>query len=193
MALVGNVLAELEEGRIAQEVGIRHDGARSGFPLARNTARTFGEYAETLGRYYAHHLAHCVAVGGTMSPAEASGRAQEIIEREYRRRHGDIVTAFNDAHDGTNGGLRVQLDIIAEALKSESVERYIRGVFNRHVAPNSWPKKVEIMGQLLRRYGAILGPAVDVCNPERYASEYSELIRAFVNGLHQSSAVFRRL
>ena len=69
--------------------------------------------------------------------SEAAGRAKEILEQEYRRRGGDLVTAFH-VHDGTNGGLRVVLDTIAEGLKAESVERYIRDAFDRHVAPKSF-------------------------------------------------------
>ena len=57
-----------------------------------------------------------------MSRTDATGKAKEIVEQEYRRRQGDIVTAYNNAHDGTNGGLRAILDIIAEKLKAEGHE-----------------------------------------------------------------------
>ena len=82
-----------------------------------------------------------------MPTSEAYGRAKELLEREYRKRNGDIVSAFNDACDGTNGGLRAVLDAIADGLKAEVIERYITDVFDRYVAPNSWESKVDIIRQ----------------------------------------------
>ncbi len=128
-----------------------------------------------------------------MSTSEAAGRAKEILEREYRRRAGDVVTAFNDAHDGTNGGLRVVLDTIAESIKAESVERYIRDVFDRHVTPNEWDKKVEIVRQFINQTRAGIDPSINQDQPEEYAHNYQKLIRSYVNGLQRTSSIFRRL
>jgi len=52
--------------------------------------------------------------GGYLSATEAASRAKKILEQEYRQHGGTIVTAYNDAHDGTNGGLRVVLDKLAK-------------------------------------------------------------------------------
>jgi len=193
MASIDSLLDELDERMIAERIGIPHDEARMRFPLKSNTVRDFDEFGDVVGRYYEHHFAACVSSGGRLSHAEARGRAKEILEREYRRRNGDIVSAYNDAHAGTNGGLRILLDLIADALKAETVERYIRDAFHRHVAPNAWEQKVDIMRQFLSRFGPQLGPTIDVSRPERYAREHEELIRAFVRALQQTSLVFRRL
>ena len=40
-------------------------------------------------------------------------------------------------------------DKIAEGLKAESVERYMRDMFDQHVAPNSWEDKVAIIRQFI--------------------------------------------
>ena len=102
------------------------------------------------------------------------------------------MTAFNDAHDGTNGGLRIVLDRIAEQLKADSVERYTRDVFDRYVAPNSWEQKVDIIRQLIARFGHLLSSSIRADQPERYAANYEELIRAYVESLRKTSSVFRR-
>ena len=128
-----------------------------------------------------------------MSRAEAAGRARETIEKEYRRRHSDFMTAYNDAADGTNGGLRVVLDTIAEILKAESIERHIEDAFDRHVTPNSWEEKVEIIRQFIFHSGQYLSSSVRTDQPERYARDYKDLIRAYVKGLQQTSAIFRRM
>jgi hypothetical protein len=194
MVSIEALLEELEERMIAKKVGIPNDNARISFALKKNTVDDFDEFSRIIGDYYAHHFTKCVSRGGGLSKSEASGRAKEILEREYRDRHrGDLVTAFNDAHDGTNGGLRVILDIIAENSKAESVERYIRDVFDRHVTPNSWDKKVEIVRQFINKTSVDIGSSINKNQPERYAQNYQELIRSYLNGLQRTSSIFRRL
>jgi hypothetical protein len=193
MVSIQHLIAALDERTIAQQVGLAHDQARLRFPLERNVVDDFDEFANVIGEYYAYHFTTCVSNGGSLSPANSRSQAKQIVEQEYRRRNGDIASAFNDAHDGTNGGLRTQLDVLADALKAESVARYTRDVFDRHVAPNRWEDKVEIIRQFIARFGALLGNAIRADQPERYAQNYEELIRAYVRALQQTSSVFRRL
>ena len=113
MPAIMDILEELDERTIAREVGIPHDEVRMRFALPSNTVAAFAEFEDIIAEYLNYHYGYCVAQGGTMSRSEATGRAKEIIEREYRRRRGDLVSAYNDAHDGTNGGLPAILDLIA--------------------------------------------------------------------------------
>ena len=193
MATIDSLLAAIDEQTIARKIGIPHDEARIRFPLNSNTVGDFDEFTNLIGDYYNHHFTNCITSGGSLSLAEASGRAKEILEREYRRRNGDVVTAYNNAHDGTDGGLRAILDILAEAIKAESVERYIRDMFDRHVAPNSWEDKVEIIRQFIDRCGGQLSSSIRADQPERYAQNFAELIRSYVEGLQRTSSIFRRL
>lgn len=190
---IDNLLAELDERTIAQRIGIPHDEARMRFSLNSNTVRSFSEFESVIADYYNTHFTTVVSRGGHLPASEAASRAKELLEREYRRKQGDIVTAFNDAHDGTNGGTRVVLDEISEGLKAESLERYIRDVFDRHVAPNAWEQKVDIIRQFIRRCGVNLGSSIRADQPERYAQNYRELIRSYVTALQQTSRIFRRL
>ena len=192
MASINNLLAALDERAIARQVGLRHDEARLRYPLTRSTVDTFDEFSNLISDYYNHHF-QCMCNGGTLSRSEAAGRAKEILDREYRRQNGDMVTAFNDAHDGTNGGVRVVLDKIAEALKAEAVERHVRDVFDRQVAPNDWDTKVELIRQFIAQCGAHLAPSIRADQPERYAQNYQELIQSYVESLQRTSSIFRRL
>ena len=65
------------------------------------------------------------------------------------------MTVYHDAHDGTNGGVRHVLDIIAEGLKAESVEAFVRAVFECYVDPNSYEQKVEIIRQFIAKCGVL--------------------------------------
>jgi len=193
MVYIAGLMDELSEKTIAQKIGIPHDEARMRYPLQSNTVRSFEEFSRIIGDYCNYHFTSCISLGGTLSASEAVGRAKELLEQEYRRKGGDIVTAFNDSHNGTNGGLRVVLDTIAEGLKAESVERHIRDAFDRYVAPNSWELKVEIIKQFIRECGAFLSSSIKIDQPERYAQNYQELIRSYVTALQNTSTIFRRL
>jgi len=193
MTAVESLLNALDERTIARQVGIRHDEARMSYHLQSNTVATFDEFSWIIGDYYNYHYTTCVSNGGRLSASEAEGRAKEIIEQQYRKRNGDTVTAFNDCHDGTNGGLRAVCDMVSESLKADGVQRYIRAVFDHYVNPASWEEKVAIMRQFLDRCGAYLSSSINLNQPERYAQNYNELIQTYTRALQQNSSVFRRL
>ncbi len=186
-------MEQLDERYIARNIGVPHDQARASYRLATNTISDIDRFRKIIGDYYNYHFSSCVAHGGSLSPAEAQGKAKEIIENDYRGRDSDFVGAFNDAHDGTNGGLRVILDRIAEQMKTEAIERHIGKVFDDEVKPNSWEDKVDIIRQLIGRFGQDISPHIDTSHPERYASNYSELIRAFIDFIKKTSSRFRRM
>jgi hypothetical protein len=192
MASIDSLLAELDERTIAQRIGILHDETRMHYSPRSNTVGSFEEFERVIADYYNTHFTTCISQGGKLSRSEATSRAKELVEREYRRRGGDIVTAYNDAHDGLHSGLRAILDIIAENLKAESVEHYIRDVFDRYVTPSSWEQKVEIIRQFIAQCGVYLASSVRANPPERYASNYRELIDSYVSGLQKTSSIFRR-
>jgi len=193
MGTINSLLSALDERVIAQRVAIKHDEARMQFHLPSNTVANYDEFSDMTANYYNYHYTKCVTNGGSFSGGESRSAARALLENEYRRRRGDIVSAFNDAHDGTNGGLRAILDIICEAIKAESVERYIRDVFDRCVKPVSWTQKVDIIRQFITYCSPFLSSSIVANEPERYAQNYSELIRAYVEGLKQTSTMFRRL
>jgi len=161
--------------------------------LSRNTVADFREFERIIGDYFNHHFTRCISHGGRLSSSEATGRAKEILEGEYRRRGEDLVNAYNDAHEGINGGMRSILDLIADRLEDEAVERHIRGVFDRYVAPNSWEDKVEVIRQFLARCGQDLSSSVRADQPERYARDYQELIRAYRDALQRTARSLRRM
>jgi hypothetical protein len=193
MAAISSLLSDLNERTIAQCIGIKHDEARMRYQLNSNTVADYHEFHDHIADYYNHHYTNCICSGGTLPASVAYGHAKELLEKEYRKRRGNIVSAFNDAHDGTNSGLRGVLDAIAEGLKAESVERYISDAFDRHVTPNSWEQKVDIIRQFIGHCGPYLASSINASQPERYAHDYSELIRSYVEGLKQTSSIFRQL
>lgn len=192
MPSIDSLMHALDEITIVRQVGSLHDDARREYVLRTNTVSDFNDFTDVIGDYLNYHYARCVSRNGQLSRADAQGMAKSLLENAYRRRRGNIVSAFNDAHQGTNGGLRVILDTLADALKAEAIERYIRGVFDQHVQPNSWDAKVEIIREFFHRYGRALSNAIDQSRPERYAANYEEIIRDYSNNLQQVASTLRR-
>jgi hypothetical protein len=192
MSSIDSLCDALDEVTIARNVGIAHDEARAAYVLRKNTVSSFDEFNNLIADYYSYHIGHCVVQGGQLAHFEASGRASEILESEYKRHGGSLMSAYKDGNEGTNGGMRIILDAIAEHLKEESIERYVRHAFNQHVDPTSWSQKVEIIRQFIDRNRHILGSFIDAAHPERYAQNYDELIKAFMDALKRSSKIFRK-
>lgn len=192
MASIEHLLADIDPVTIAQKVGIAHDRARGQFSLPKITVSTEDEFLAIIADYYNHHFTTCVTQGGALPRSEAVSRAEALIERAYQRRGGNLATAYQDAQHGTNGGLRVILDVVAEGLKAESVEHYVRDAFRRHVGMSSWTDKVDIMRQFLKILGRSLPSNIRTDEPERYARDYEELIRGYVSSMDQLTLILRR-
>ena len=90
-------------------------------------------------------------------------------------------------------GINTLLDLLFSYNKDKAVESYIKDVFDRHVAPNSYDEKVEIMRQFIASFGHQLSSSIQRERPERYAHDYVNLIRAYNQSLQNSSSMFRRL
>jgi hypothetical protein len=194
MSKIKAILEELDEVYIARNIANRHDETRMQYSLQTNTVDNFAEYSDIIGDYLNYHVSRCVTPGGRFSRDEAASRAKEIIEKEYHQSHrGDLMNAFQDAKTGMNSGLRGQLDLISEYLKSESINRHTREVFARYVDPSSWEERVSIIRDFIDHCGVDLGSAIDADHPERYARNYEELIISYNYALQRTSSIFRRL
>jgi len=132
MSSINSLLNALSERTIAQRVGIPHDEARMQYALRSNTVSSWDEFCEAITDYYQYHYCRCVAHGGRLSRDEAAARAKDLIDRAEKRHQRDIVTAYRDAHDGLNMGLRGVLDQLADGMKAEAIDLYVKEEFDKH-------------------------------------------------------------
>jgi len=192
MSTLDSILRELDETFLVEQITKKHDEARIQYPLKSITVENDTAFDNLIADYYNYHFTKCISSGGELSRAEAAGRAKEIIIKEYRRKNLDKLNAYADGKTGTNGGMRTILDIIMESLKEEAVERHIRDVIDRYIQPSSYEEQVAIVKDILKKIGRE-APYIDYDNPERYARNYEELIRALVAHIRNQSTIFRRL
>ena len=192
MSVLDRILEELDEIYIVEHITKKHDEARMQYTMNKNTVSDDTEFDDVISEYYNHHYTKCVSGGGALSRTDAASMAKDIINQEYRRKGRDKLHAYADGKDGTNGGMRAILDIIMERLKEDAIERHMRDVLDRYVAPTSFDEQVSIVREIIKRTG-ISSTYVDVNRPERYARNYEELIRGLVETFKLQAARFRRL
>jgi hypothetical protein len=186
MASIKNMLAELDNNNVARLIEKPHIDTILNYQLKSQDVKSYEEFSEIIGHYYNYHFTRCISNGGSLSKRQAIDRAKEIIRKEYGRKGQDMTGAFNDARHGTNGGLFGILSIIANELRTEDVERWVREVFERHVAPNSWEDKVDIIEQFIAHCGPSLSPYIETDHPERYANNFEVIIRRYVRGMQET-------
>ncbi|MBM3333546.1 hypothetical protein FJY63_02690 [Candidatus Sumerlaeota bacterium] len=193
MTSLEGLLAALSEENLARSVAIPHDEARMAYDGIRSAiVRDFSDFCRIIGDYCAYHFARCV--GGRLNQIDATALAKEIVSTHYRQRHrGNIVSAFHDARLGMQNGIRGILDIIADGLKAEALERFTREVFDHFVPPDNWNEQYEIVKGFILRCGVDMSPRITVADTHKYARDYEELIRTYCSTLRQQSAVFRRI
>ena len=188
-----SMMKELDDRVMAQRVGIPHTEAKRRYRLDRITVGSFAEFKRLIGDFYSHVFATCITNGGRPSREHSEGQAEAILEKEYRRRNSDIVGAYRDAHDGTNGAMDQILTILSEGIKYEAMQLYTRDVFERYVEPTSWQDKVDIIRQFIDAMGDQLDDSIDPETPERYAANFQPLIQSHVEGIRRTSATARRM
>ena len=191
MATIDNILKELDETYITQHVTNKHDEARLQYRLKSNTVSSDTEFDDTIADYYNYHFSQAIAPGAQLPRSEAAGRAKEIINRETQRKGRDRLHTYDDAKTGNNGGMRFILDLIMEHMKAEAFEYHLRDVIDRYIAPSSFEEQVEIIRQIITRFGSSIH--LDPSNPERYARNYDELIRGLSDAINMQASKFRRL
>lgn len=186
--------AELTPHAIAWNVTKRHDDARVRFHLNTNDVADYDEFSRLIGEYYNYLFACCISDGARLPPADALGRAQEILARGRRGEGRADVQAFYDVRSGLAGGLQGVLDQITEGLKTEAVDRHVRAVLDRHVKPYSTAEKISIVSQILAELEPPAVPPstndITLSNPEEYAAAYERIVRVIMRNMqHAYSAV----
>jgi len=179
----------LDETNISK-IGIPFDIERMNYRPSSSIPTNYHAFRTEIGRFHNHIYTRCVSRGGRLSLEEAYIRSKEILERDYQRRGGNIVTAYNDARDN---GYRNVFDIITDSLKAVQIERYIEGVFDKYVEPSSWSQKLEITRQFIAHCGPHLSRSLIKEQPSRYCNDYKLLIRSYIMALRETSSILRRL
>ncbi len=163
MSKIDDLCAAIREETIAKHVGNAHDEARLAYHLPgnKNTVNNFDEFNTLIADYYNHHITQCVTHGGGLPILKRLAGQVKYWKGKISVRVAISCPLIKMPTTGINGGMRIILDIIADHLKAESAERYIRACFHKYVDPASWDERVEIIRQFFDRNSTYPPPSID--------------------------------
>lgn len=192
MTIINDLMRELDEGVIARQIGLKHDNARVQYQLRTNIVEDYRSFIDLITDYYNYHFQQVYQCGPLLR-TDAEGKAKALVNQAYRQNRGDIMSAFKEARDSVNGGLRRVLDAIADAMKGEHIEQYVESVFDRHVDPNDLESMAEIIRQFMAEHGNQFRSVLEIDKPEFYARDYKQLIQIYADVIRQGSSSYRRI
>ena len=193
MSTIQSIRDALDEQKMAERLSNPIAESRLNYGLAANTVAGPHEFDRVIGDFTRDVFAHCIAPGADMPMFEAVGRAKQILDNAYRRRRQTLKNALADGMDGLNGGMRGILDTIADGLVAESLENYMEDVFDRYIGANVWEEQVAIIKELMEEYGHMLSDSIRSQPPEKYASNYKDLLRDLIDRIRETGTSFRRI
>ena len=173
---LGKILDLLDPEHIAGVFGNDHEMARESFHLTGNTVSSHKEFYDIILKYYRHHFSRTIASGTPVPEDVAAGEARRILERSFRE-YGGYEGAYKNAISGKAGGMVAVVNAIATALRQNQEELHIENVFYKEIDPMDYEEIVELMVQLLDRFGGYLSPSERARDPHDLVRNYDELIK----------------
>ena len=191
MVDLDGLLWELEERQLATALA-KHDEARACFTLWSNTALDKQEYLKIVADYWNHHWTYVMEGAEPIDEFRAMVEGRKLLEAHCARVGRTVDELVLDAIEGTNGGVRASLDIMANEFKSDLRRLRIHGLFDKYINPIGFEEKTEAVRELFCRCFSFLPPSVDPFEPEAYAVYYKELILAYVQSEEALRAMLER-
>jgi hypothetical protein len=187
------VISQINEQALAQRWGIQIDSARASFVLESSTVETYEAFIDILQSFYIH-LQRYVSSDPAESLDTARARSETIalLQRAFDAKGGDL-TAFAQARDGIQGGLRTILDTLTEQYKAEKLAAHIERVFTDAIEALEWDERVEFMRGAMKRMGPLLSPELRSKSPEQFLRNVKPIVRMYVKSLDNVNKLLRTM
>ena len=182
--LFDQVISELNEKAFAKKYGILIDSARGSFVLKSVTVESYQEFIDTIVSFYIHLRCYI-----SQSPVESinpdtfRNEAIDLLQTTYRKE--GIETAFQRASDGISGGMRILLDRLTEEYKKQQQSKYINRIFTDALDSLRWTDRVDFMRLAMKRLKNFLPAEIVNEPPERFARDYEQIVKAYIESMDQ--------
>lgn len=189
--LLDYFLEKLNSRTIEKEVTNVFDEARETFMPVKITMETHDEILDTVTSFYTHVLRHTNSLKGNYKKDAVTTEALNIFKKAFPSEQ-NLKEALAIAKSGSKGGMSWILNIITEYLKKEAAEKYRFRIIKEIMDPLDFNTKVSIIKTLIEREKNHLPEEIASQPPERYANEYIEIIKVYVDLRSQISEVMRK-
>lgn len=189
-AAVDIVLGQISAEALAEKIGLPIDTARATYVMPEVTIESHEIFHDTIAGFYLALLRHTdAAVASTDSQAVAA-EAYSLLERAFRDQ-GGADAALAEARHGTNGGVRLVLNVMTEQFKTEQQAKHVSRVLKEAIDPLDWDASVAFMDVFLKRIGPQLPPEIRSQPPQRFARHYQDIIQTYVRSLDRVKELLR--
>ena len=186
-----SVVSEMDPKNLTKLISLPIDCARASIVIDSVIVRSFEEFKDKFVTFYIQLMRNTKRLSENIETKIIEAEAFALLERGFSKR-GGIPAAFDEAMNGTNGGLRFIFDISTETLKQEEKEKYINFILKKALDPLDWQSKVDFIKALFKKLENIL-PEETISEPERFAGHYEKIVTAYINSINQLNILFRRL
>lgn len=190
--ILGTILSEIDVDNLCVKISHPIDNARSSFLMESVTADSYEVFNEVISSYFIHLLNHTRQIIDPIEVEVVRSEATALLERAFSSK-GGLGAAWAEARDATQGGLRFVLDSMTDQFKREENEKYVGYVLKSAMDPLDWERKVEIVRNLISRLQNYLPPEIKSNPPERYASNFNEIVKVYVNSIDQFKSYIRTI
>ena len=119
-------------------------------------------------------------------------RLKSLLEKSFGQTIG-YQSIYNEASCGYQGGLRYILDKMTDYYKMEEVEKHINCVLKSTLNPLDFDEKVYLIKVLMDYIKPSLSDEIISQPPERYASHFEPIIKAYISSFDHINSVFKSL
>jgi len=182
--------------------GIRHavdapmDRALASHEWPRGPCTSQAAMLEHAGRLLRHLHAHGMMARPLTSKQARAEAARILHDRYINGEARGFTAALLDLHGEGQGGINIVLTTLADIVRREMRDRYVRGVIAELVDPLDWPMKCRLARQVLTRFRRHLPGALASVDEEQFAEacpalvlRYAETGQVFVGSAGSASWV----
>jgi len=190
--LIERLLAELSEENLAGKIGLPLDEARACYVMDEIRVKDGFEFNDVITAFYAHMFRHAGSPAGHVDRMALSAEAVDLVKKAFERK-GGYNAALSEGMHGSNGGMRLVLDVMTEYLKQQGKEKYIARLFKEIIDPLDWDAKVRLTEDFLKRIGPELPPDLQGLPPKKLASHWETILEHYAEAMAKMTDLLKRL
>jgi hypothetical protein len=186
------ILGEINNNAMTRKICVPIELGQSQYRIGSMAIRDYEEFLDTVVSYYICIMRYTEKAIDPIDFEMAGRDALHLLEEAFANKGGHM-TAFINARDGTNGGIKYVLDLMANQLKEKEIEKHIQAVIKLSVDPLNYDEKLQLIASLLKRIGNLLPREIASLPPERLVTHFEVLVRQYIKATDDLKSIFQSL
>lgn len=187
--LVDIILYKLSQEYIELNITNSLDEAIISFYKYENRVENYEKFLQIISNFYLH-IEYFVNPGKVEIDLEkVSIESLDLLKRTYPGKN-ELQQVIYNAINGLNGGLKLIFDSLVHQLKKETKSKYILATIHQYIPPDDYELIKEIISEIIRREFININLEENKIHPEKYTSNYFEIIIAYAESKDSFSQMF---